>query len=189
MSQIVPSRFVLRVAWASLIVVFAAYVAVVLGIADSGLQDVFAIPLAVVSGGLLALRGFAPGARRPAWLALSAGALLWAVGEVIYLIAYSSAPEMAPYPSVADATWLGAYIAMGVGIVLVLRARLRRAFDATMWLDAAIGAATVSALTAALAFDPVLSETGATNLQVATDLAYPLADLGLLSLVVTLLAL
>ena len=73
--------------------------------------------------------------------------------------------------------------------MLVLRARLRRAFHPTMWLDAAIGAATIAALTATLAFDPVLADTGGATLEVATDLAYPLADLGLLALVVTLLAL
>jgi diguanylate cyclase (GGDEF)-like protein len=73
--------------------------------------------------------------------------------------------------------------------VLVLRARLRRAFRPTMWLDAAIGAATIAALIATVAFDPVLADTGGATLEVATDLAYPLADLGLLALVVTLLAL
>jgi diguanylate cyclase (GGDEF)-like protein len=58
-----------------------------------------------------------------------------------------------------------------------------------MWLDAAIGGATIAALTATIALAPVLGETGGTTLEMATDLAYPLADLGLLALVVTLLAL
>ena len=104
-------------------------------------------------------------------------------------IAYSEAPELAPYPSIADAFWLGSYFAVGTGIVLVLRSRLRRAFHATMWLDAAIGAATVSALAATIAFDPVLTDTAGYGSETATDLAYPLLDLGLLSLVATLLAL
>ena len=90
----------------------------------------------------------------------SACAALWAGGELIYEIAYSEAPDLAPYPSVADAFWLGAYVATAAGIVLVLRARLRRAFHPTMWLDAAIGATTIAALTATLAFDPVLVDTG-----------------------------
>ena len=138
---------------------------------------------------LLALRGFTSDDRRGAWLALSVGAGMYAIGELIYELAYADAPELAPYPSVADAFWLGSYLAVGTGIVLVLRARLHRAFHATMWLDAAIGATTIAALAATVAFDPVLTDTAGYGWEVATDLAYPLADLGLLALVVTLLAL
>ena len=193
MNERIPGRIALRVAWASLLVVFAAYVAVALGLGDSGLLDLFStwVYIALVLGAavLLAMRGFARDGRRAPWLALAVGAAMWAIGELIYEFAYSEAPDLAPYPSVADAFWLGSYLAVGAGIVLVLRARLRRAFHATMWLDAAIGAATVSALAATIAFDPVLADTAGYGWEVATDLAYPLADLGLLSLVVTLLAL
>jgi two-component system, cell cycle response regulator len=192
-NQSIPGRSALRVAWASLMVVFAAYLAVAVGLGGSDLLDVFStwvyIALVLGAAALLAMRGFARDDRRAPWLALALGAAMWAIGELIYELAYSEAPELAPYPSVADAFWLGSYVAIGTGIVLVLRARLRRAFHVTMWLDAAIGATTVSALVATLAFDPVLADTAGAGLEVATDLAYPLADLGLLSLVVTLLAL
>ena len=179
-------------AWAILLVVFVAYVAVALGLGGSRLLDVFStwIYIALVLGAavMLAVRGLTRDDRAP-WLALSLGAAMWAVGELIYELAYSEAPELAPYPSIADAFWLGSYLAVGAGIVLVLRSRLRRAAHATMWLDAAIGATTVAALAATLAFDPVLTDTAGYGWEVATDLAYPLADLGLLALVVTLLAL
>jgi two-component system cell cycle response regulator len=188
-----PGRSALRVAWATLLVVFVAYLAVALGLGGSGLLDVFStwayIGLVLGAAILLAARGLARDDHRVAWLALAAGAAMSAVGELIYEFAYSADPDFAPYPSVADAFWLGSYVAVGAGIVLVLRARLRRAFHATMWLDAAIGATTVSALAATIAFDPVLTDTAGYGWAVATDLAYPLADLALLSLVVTLLAL
>jgi two-component system cell cycle response regulator len=174
-------------------IVFAAYVAVAFGLGGSRLLDVFsswgAIALVLGAAALLALRGLTEDAVRAPWLALAAGAALWASGELIYQLAYSDAPDLAPYPSIADAGWLGAYVAAAAGVVLVLRARLRRAFQPTMWLDAAIGATTIAALTATLALDPVLADTGGSTLETATDLAYPLADLGLLALVVTLLAL
>jgi two-component system, cell cycle response regulator len=193
MVQEVPGRLALRVVWAGLMIVFAAYVAVALGLGGEDLLDAFStwvyIALVLGAAALLALRAFTGEERRAPWLALAASAMLWAAGELVYEIAYSEAPELAPYPSVADALWLGAYVAAAVGIVLVLRARLRRAFHPTMWLDAAIGAATIAALTATIAFDPVLADTGGARLEAATDLAYPLADLGLLALVVTLLAL
>ena len=193
MNQEVPGRLVLRVVWTGLMVVFAAYVAVALGLGDGDLLDAFStwvyIALVLGAAALLALRAFTGEGQRAPWLALAASATLWAAGELVYELAYSEAPDLAPYPSVADALWLGAYVAAAAGIVLVLRARLRRAFHPTMWLDAAIGATTIAALTAAIAFDPVLADTGGATLEVATDLAYPLADLGLLTLVVTLLAL
>jgi diguanylate cyclase (GGDEF)-like protein len=193
LNQRIAGQSALRVAWAILVVVLVVYVAVALGFGGSRLLDVFSswvyIALVLGAAGLLAARGFARDDRRAPWLALSVGAFMWAVGEIIYQLAYSDAPELAPYPSIADAFWLGSYFAVGAGIVLVLRSRFRRAFHATMWLDAAIGAATVSALGATIAFDPVLTDTAGYGWQVATDLAYPLLDLGLLSLVVTLLAL
>src|SRR4051794_23865159 len=193
MTRYVPSRLALRVAWGSLMVVFAAYLAVALGLGGSRLLDAFsswgAIALVLGAAALLTLRAFTGEGRRAPWLALAAGAGLWVAGELIYQLAYADAPDVAPYPSFADAGWLGAYVAAGVGVVLVLRARLRRAFHATMWLDAAIGAATIAALTATLALGPVLADTAGSTIATATDLAYPLADLGLLALVVTLLAL
>jgi two-component system cell cycle response regulator len=193
LTEKVPGRLVLRVAWASLMVVFTAYIAVAFGLGGSGLLDAFsswvAIALVLGAAGLLATRGLTGDGPRAPWFAFAAGAALWAGGELIYEIAYSEAPDLAPYPSVADALWLSAYVATAAGIVLVLRARLRRAFHATMWLDAAMGATTIAALTATIAFDPVLADTGGATLQAATDLAYPLADLGLIALVATLLAL
>src|SRR3954447_18745055 len=203
MNRYVPGRMALRVVWASLMVVFAAYLAVAIGLGGSGLLDVFsswaAIALVLGAATMLALRAFTGDARRGPWLALAAAAALWVAGELVHEGFYAAAPDRAPYPSVADAGRLarpraaggprGAYVAAGIGVVLVLRARLRRAFHPTMWLDAAIGGATIAALTATLALDPVFAETSGSTLVTATDLAYPLADLGLLALVVTLLAL
>ena len=193
MNQEVPGRFALRVVWVSLMVVFAAYVAVALGLGGSDLLDAFStwVYIALVLGAAGAARAARLHRRGAARAVAGARGRRGAVGggELVYELAYSEAPDLAPYPSVADALWLGAYVAAGAGIVLVLRARLRRAFHPTMWLDAAIGATTIAALTAAIAFDPVLADTSGATLEVATDLAYPLADLGLLALVVTLLAL
>jgi two-component system cell cycle response regulator len=193
LNQSISGRRALRVAWASLLAVFVAYVAVALGLGGADVLDVFSswvyIALVLGAAALLAARAFTRGARRAPWLALALGAAMWAIGELIYELAYSQAPDLAPYPSVADAFWLGSYLAVGTGIVLVLRARFRRASHATIWLDAAIGATTIAALGATIAFDPVLADTAGYGWEVATDLAYPLLDLGLLSLVVTLLAL
>src|SRR5215210_7761916 len=98
-------RLALRVAWGGLMVVFAAYVAVALGVGGSRLLDAFStwvfIALVLGAAALLALRAFMGGARRAAWLALAAGAALYAAGELLYEVAYSDAPDLAPYPSPA----------------------------------------------------------------------------------------
>src|SRR3954471_6681055 len=133
-----PGRRAMRIAWAVLLVVFTAYVAVALGVGGSGVLDFFSswvcIGLVLGAAALLAVRGFASDDRRAPWLCLSLGAGMWAIGELIYEIAYSEAPELAPYPSIADAFWLGSYFAVRARIVLVLRSRPPRAFHATMWL-------------------------------------------------------
>ncbi len=64
-----------------------------------------------------------------------------------------------------------------------------RGFQGNLWLDGLIAALSVAALGAAIVFDEVLSTTGGNPLMVATNLAYPLADLLLLSLVVAMFAL
>ena len=178
----------MRIAWAVLLVVFTAYVAV-LGVGGPGsprlLPSWVCIGLVLGAAALLARRGFASDDRRAPWLFLSLGAAMWAVGELIYEIAYSEAPELGPTRRSPMRSG-SAPTSRSHGIVLVLRSRLRRAFHATMWLDAAIGAATISALAATIAFDPVLTDTAGYRWETATDLAYPLLDLGLLSLVATL---
>src|SRR3954453_22136937 len=164
MNRHVPSRLALRVVWGSLMVVLAAYLAVACGLGGSDLLDVFSswvfIALVLGAAALLALRAFTGQARRGPWLALAAGAALYAAGGLGFEVGFSGAPAKAASPSRGDALWLGSYVAVGVGIVLVLRARLRRAFRPTMWLDAAIGAATIAALTATPALDPLLRDTG-----------------------------
>jgi two-component system cell cycle response regulator len=181
-----------RAAWASLMALFVAYLAVALGLGGDDLLDLFSTWVYVVlllgAAALLALRAVAGPERRAPWLALAASPALWAAGEIVWELAYENA-EAPPYPSWADTLWMLAYVAAGVGIVLVLRARLRRAFHATMWLDAAIGACAVAALVAGLFLDPVLEFAEDDLLGVATDLAYPLGDLAVLALVITMLAL
>lgn len=58
-----------------------------------------------------------------------------------------------------------------------------------MWLDGIIAALTLTAFTAAFVFKPVLVGTEGDPLTVAVTLAYPVADLLLLSLVGVALAL
>jgi len=126
-------------------------------------------------------------AERLPWLLMSCGLLLWTTGDLYYYF-FLSASQNVPVPSVADPFYLAFYPVSYVALALLLRARMRK-FQENLWLDGFIAALAVAALGTAVIYDKVLSTTGGPSLVVATNLAYPLADLLLLSLIVAMFAL
>jgi len=132
--------------------------------------------------GLRALRR----GERGTWLMFATGLLLWGLGDVYYALVLWGLEET-PIPSPADIGYLGLYPPMYAGLVLLLRSRVRGA-HATFWVDGLIGALAVGALAAAFVFHAVLQGTGGSPATIATNLAYPLADLLLGGLVVGVLS-
>ncbi|MBV9804379.1 MAG: hypothetical protein JO130_14360, partial [Solirubrobacterales bacterium] len=124
---------------------------------------------------------------RAGWLAVTLGLALFAAGDMYYSLVWGDANSV-PVPSTADALYLGFYPATYIGIGLLLRSRVGR-LPAGLWLDGMIGGLAVAALGAAFAFGAVLSDTHGATLTVATNLAYPLADLLLFALLVGIVAL
>ena len=120
------------------------------------------------------------GRERSAWIAFSVAAVLWAVGELIYDFGYGGNP---PFPSVADAFYLGFYPACYVGVMLLVRSRVSE-FGRALWLDGAMAALASAALGAAVLFEAVLGSTDGSPGVVITNLAYPIGDILLLSAVV-----
>jgi two-component system cell cycle response regulator len=118
---------------------------------------------------------------RAAWTAISAGLLLWATGDVLltFWINKLAAP---PYPSVADGVYLSGYIAVYVGIVLLLRSRVRPVRRA-QWLDGTVGFLALASLASAVALPAFTGLTEGRATEVVVNLAYPGADLLLLSFV------
>ncbi len=140
------------------------------------------------AGSVCLSRGILVRRERAAWLALGGGLLLWTCGEIYYTVAFGTA-DVVPIPSLADAGYLGLYPAAYVAMVLLLRSRIV-AFPRSLWLDGVIAATAVAALAVALAFGPIVAaSTDADGLAVATNLAYPVADLVLLGAVVVAFAL
>ncbi len=136
--------------------------------------------------GLCGARALARRRNRAAWAAIAVGLALYAGGDMYYTLAWGDA-TVVPNPSTADALYLSFYPAVYVGIGLLLRARVGR-LPAGLWLDGVIGGLAVAALGAAVVFGEVLSATHGAALTVATNLAYPLADLVLLGLLVGIMA-
>ncbi|MDP9435797.1 MAG: GGDEF-domain containing protein, partial [Actinomycetota bacterium] len=82
---------------------------------------------------VLLLRGLAERREQPAWLSLTAGLAAAFAGSVAY---YTHYQHLQPVPtrSWADLGWLAFYPLLYVGLLLLLRARVRRLLP-SLWLD------------------------------------------------------
>ena len=127
-------------------------------------------------------RGLLRKPERVAWLFLGVGLSCDAAGEILASISESLAP------TVQDALYLCLYLGAYIAVVLLGRRHVRH-FHASMWLDGLIGALAVGALGAvALATPGFLTPQGG-GVRSALDVSYPLADVLLVGVVVTMLAL
>jgi two-component system cell cycle response regulator len=169
-----------------LLVAFIAHVA--FGFGGDGTEKLFntwiycALILTSAAGCLL--RAVLVRRERLAWTLLGIGLLLYSGGE-IYYAAVLAGQGTVPIPSPADAGYLAFYPFAYAALIALLRARVGT-FPVARWLDGAIVGSAVAALAAALALGPIVdaSNEGQT-LAVATNLAYPIADLALLTMVAT----
>jgi PAS domain S-box-containing protein len=174
----------LRLLWAVAIgggAVFA--LAAVGGPGDSrsaGYQVLF-VGLIVTSASLCLLRALLVREQRLPWLACGVAMCCWAGGEAYFLIVLQQL-ENPPYPSWTDALRLTYYGGSLLGLLALTRsgiARLRR----SVWVDVAVGALAISTIGAALLVRPIMAGTGGSVSAVATNLAYPLLDVAVISLV------
>jgi len=144
---------------------------------DVWLNDAFGVGVVA----LTLVRAAQDRRERWAFVALAVAVASYVIGTVVYQLVYVPTGEI-PFPSWADAAWLAFYPATYVAVVLLLRRRVRR-MPASVWLDGAVAGLTAAALGTALAFRSLLSSTEGSVAVVATTVAYPLADLLLLTLV------
>ena len=128
-------------------------------------------------------------ARRPrertAWLLIALALILWGAGDGWYSVVLWNVDPM-PFPSAADAFWLGFYPCAVAALLLLIRSRRGGDTSRVSWLDGAIGGLGIAAAGAAVVFAPIVEATGGSALAVATNLAYPLGDLLLVALVIGL---
>jgi two-component system, cell cycle response regulator len=115
---------------------------------------------------------------RPAWVAFTAATVSWTFGEIW---AAATVPES--YPSLADLGFIGFYPLCYLGMVALIRSRAGR-IRGTLWLDGVTASLAAAAIGAAVLFELVLVTTEGSPATVATNLAYPLGDVLLLSAVV-----
>jgi two-component system cell cycle response regulator len=148
----------------------------------SWLLEKWGYNVVLVGSGLACLaRGAAVRSERAAWLTMGVGVLGWALGNVWYTAVLWDQDPI-PIPSLSDVLWIAYYPIVYVAVAMLLRARIAR-FHASLWVDGALAAMAVAALSAAVVFQSVLAGTGGRPVEVATNLAYPLGDLVLLGMV------
>jgi two-component system cell cycle response regulator len=131
-------------------------------------------------------RGVALRAERKTWLCIGVGLLAWSLGDLYWTETLANDPSP-PVPSPADAGYLLMPPFVLVGLIGLSRARMGRVARA-LWVDGLTAALAVGALSAAIVFEPVRAGVTGHPLEVATNVAYPLADLVLLSVVVGVMA-
>ncbi len=182
-------RRLLKIAGASLLLIFAAYVIhAATGLGGTGAATLFNTWVydAVMLGASASCFTRAALVRRErlAWFLLGLGLAIWTGGE-IYYEAVSASSGSVPVPSPADAGYLLFYPLAYAGLIVLLRERIG-SFPAARWLDGLVAGTAVAAVAAAVVLGPIVDHsTSGSSAEVITDLAYPAADLALLTLLVT----
>jgi diguanylate cyclase (GGDEF)-like protein len=128
------------------------------------------------------VRGLDKNPGRVAPLALGLGLLSWSLGDV-FLTIESLGGTTPSVPSVADVFYIGFYPLAYVATVQLLRTAMGR-LSRPNWLDGIVAGLGAAAICAAFAFHSILHAAGGSVATAATNLAYPIGDLLLLSLVI-----
>ena len=143
----------------------------------------FSIVFIVAAALCLARAGWSD-EERIAWLTIGAGVCLYAGGWMVDFVVYGGD---SPSPSACDVLWLGAYLALYPGVVMLGRERFARR-GLGMWLDGLLGGLAFGAAAAATALQPSLAHLDAGASSAFTAAAYPLADIALLTFLATMFA-
>ncbi len=142
---------------------------------------------AVYAAGALACLVAALGRSRQeavGWVLICAATTTTGLGNVVYSLVVAPVPDP-PYPSWSDALYLVYYPLLWAGLVLLAAARIDR-FPVSLLLDGLVAGLGVAAIAAALVLDPLLQAGSGRTAEVLTNLAYPLADVVLVVVVVGL---
>ena len=140
------------------------------------------VGLFILPGALCLLRAWLVREQRLAWAAFGIGMWCFGAGSGYWYVALQPLASP-PYPSWSDALWLGYYGASVLGLLALLRfgiAWSRR----NVSIDIAVGALAIATVASALLLRPISERTGGDLGSVATNLAYPLIDMLIVSLIV-----
>jgi diguanylate cyclase (GGDEF)-like protein len=186
------ARRALRAAFVLLgVSIAAAAINAVFGVGGSAIDEAMRTwapsGVYVLTAGIVVFRGLAIRESRTAWLLFAVGLSLYCAGNLVWTLWLENL-ESAPIPSIADALWLSLYPASYAGLLLLARRGGQRT-PAGVWLDGIVTGLGIAALGAAVVVRPVLGSAEGSSIAVATNLAYPVADMLLAGLVMGIFAL
>jgi diguanylate cyclase (GGDEF)-like protein/PAS domain S-box-containing protein len=128
------------------------------------------------------------GRSRLAWLLISASALSWSMGEAVWSYYELWLGRQVPFPSLADAGFLGAVPLAAAGIALFAPARRRAVIRLATVLDGLIIAGSLLAVSWITILETIYSHGADSVAAQAIGLAYPLSDVVILTMLLLLLA-
>ena len=151
-------------------------------VANYGLL-VFAV-FAAMCGGLAAQS--AEGRQRTAWVCLTVGLAGWAGGSALWIF-YEQVLHQFPFPSLADASYL--LFPIGAGLAMVLFPAGYSGQSRTRFmLDGLIVAGALFEISWVLVLQDVYEAGGTSGFALALSIAYPAADIAILTVAVLVLA-
>ena len=156
---------------------------------SSALFDTWIGNLAYAGSTLLCFwKAVAARRERVAWLFIAAALAVFTMGSILWTTRIQFLDPV-PYPSTADLCFLAFYPIAYVGIGLLIHDSLRQVSKGAFWLDGLVAGLGVAALSASLVLGTVSRNTEGNVATVVTNLAYPVGDLLLVSLLVGYFAL
>ncbi|WP_437339778.1 diguanylate cyclase domain-containing protein [Mycobacterium asiaticum] len=139
--------------------------------------DILYPGLNLFAAALIAIRAYRVKADRAAWTVIAVAMVSSALGDVLYA---QYVPD-GQSPSIADPAYLAFYPLAYVGLLLLMRTRLKRV-PVPVRLDSLICALAMAAVAAALTAGPIHAATVRTPATVLVGLIYPWGDLVLTAL-------
>jgi diguanylate cyclase (GGDEF)-like protein len=171
--------------WSVLVVCFVLALPTAVRPGSTTAEITYLVALAVVVAGVWAGAWACAGAARRAWTLIALAASCWLTGDLVQrLSVFGHVAEYHIGPS--DGFWLGSYPLLVGGVILMIRARGLRP-DVLREIQLDVVAATVAALVGAwqLMIAPAIS-TGSISLFNLVAVLYPLGDIAIFALAVTL---
>src|SRR5207302_2028067 len=144
------------------------------------LGEAVAALVAAVACGAAALRHV--GRSRLGWLLISASALTWSMGELVWSYYELGLGRQVPFPSIADAGFLGAVPLAAAGIALFAPARRRAVIRMATVLDGLIIAGSLLAVSWTTILETIYSHGADSVVAQGISLAYPVSDVVILTM-------
>jgi diguanylate cyclase (GGDEF)-like protein len=124
-------------------------------------------------------------AHRAPWYMMAAGLLLWSIADGVGSV-WAIAVDPEAFPTPADAVYLVGYLAVMIGIALLIRAG-RHGSDPAGTLDSLILTTSLAVLSWVLLARPTIETYQESALAAAVAVSYPIADIVLAGLLIRLL--